>query len=52
MSSSTLGITLGLIQEQLIRYVCSAWIIFGVPGSLLNVILLSRQQLRVTSCCN
>ncbi|CAF3724097.1 unnamed protein product [Rotaria sp. Silwood1] len=52
MASSTIGTTLTFVQQQLIRYACSAWIIFGVPGCLLNVILLSRRQLRITSCCN
>ncbi|CAF3226559.1 unnamed protein product [Rotaria sp. Silwood2] len=52
MASSMIGTTLVFVQQQLIRYVCSAWILFGVPGCLLNVILLSRRQLRITSCCN
>ncbi|CAF2872705.1 unnamed protein product [Rotaria sp. Silwood2] len=52
MASSTIITTLAVVQQQLIRYGCSAWIIFGVPGCLLNVILLSRRQFRVTSCCN
>ncbi|CAF1053178.1 unnamed protein product [Rotaria sp. Silwood1] len=52
MASSTIITTLAIVQQQLIRYGCSAWIIFGVPGCLLNVILLSRRQFRVTSCCN
>ncbi|CAF5090041.1 unnamed protein product, partial [Rotaria sp. Silwood1] len=37
---------------QLIRYGYSSWLIFGVPGCLLNIIILSRRQFRVTSCCN
>ncbi|CAF2520078.1 unnamed protein product [Rotaria sp. Silwood2] len=52
MSSSILVTTLASVQRELIRYCCSIWLTFGVPGCLLNVILLSRRQLRVTSCCN
>ncbi|CAF3942406.1 unnamed protein product [Rotaria sp. Silwood1] len=37
---------------QLIRYGYSSWLIFGVPGCLLNIIILSRRQFRITSCCN
>ncbi|CAF2860110.1 unnamed protein product [Rotaria sp. Silwood2] len=37
---------------ELIRYGYSSWLIFGVPGCLLNIIILSRRQFRVTSCCN
>ncbi|CAF4010418.1 unnamed protein product, partial [Rotaria sp. Silwood1] len=31
MASSSIGTTLIFIQQQLTRYVCSAWILFGVP---------------------
>ncbi|CAF3170019.1 unnamed protein product [Rotaria socialis] len=52
MDSSWIPPTLVYMQQQLIRYVCSACLIFGIPGCLLNVILLSQRQVRVTSCCN
>ncbi|CAF5120703.1 unnamed protein product, partial [Rotaria magnacalcarata] len=52
MDSSSIIPTLVYMQQQLTRYACSVWLIFGIPGCLLNVILLSRRQMRGTSCCN
>ncbi|CAF4477753.1 unnamed protein product [Rotaria magnacalcarata] len=52
MGSSSIIPTIVYMQQQLTRYACSVWLIFGIPGCLLNVILLSRRQMRGTSCCN
>ena len=43
--------TLPFIQQQLTRYVYSAFLIFGITGSCLNILLLSRRQFRTSSCC-
>ncbi|CAF4905069.1 unnamed protein product, partial [Rotaria sp. Silwood1] len=51
MSSISLAQTLNIVQQQLVRYVYSMWLIFGVPGCLLDIVIFSRSRLRKTSCC-
>ncbi|UJR32760.1 hypothetical protein I4U23_020219 [Adineta vaga] len=43
--------TLPNIQQQLIRYGHSIFLIFGVSGCCLNILLLSRRQFQTSSCC-
>ncbi|CAF4363802.1 unnamed protein product, partial [Adineta steineri] len=52
MSSASLTVVLSGVQQQLIRYVYSIWLIFGVPGCILDAIIFSRRRLRKISCCN
>ncbi|CAF1072962.1 unnamed protein product [Adineta ricciae] len=52
MSSTSLTYILSNIQLQLERYVYSLWIILGVPGCILDIMIFSRQRLRKISCCN
>ena len=47
---STLSI-LNMIQQEIIRYIYPFWLVFGLIGCGLNVIVFSRPQLRKTSCC-
>ncbi|CAF1229236.1 unnamed protein product [Adineta steineri] len=39
------------VQQQLIRYGDSIFLIFGVSGCCLNILLLSRRQFQTSSCC-
>ncbi|CAF0738282.1 unnamed protein product [Adineta ricciae] len=39
------------IQQQLILYVYPIWLIFGIGGGILNLIVFSRPKLRGSSCC-
>ncbi|CAF1647691.1 unnamed protein product [Adineta ricciae] len=43
--------TLINIYYNIVRYFMSLIFFFGITGSLLNIILFSRQKLRQTSCC-
>ncbi|CAF3583158.1 unnamed protein product [Adineta steineri] len=43
--------TLLVIQQQIIRYVYSLYLIFGITGCCLNIILFSQRQFRTVSCC-
>ena len=52
MSTSTSSnSTLLTIQQQLLRYVYPIWLIFGITGCLLSIVVFMRPQLRTTSCC-
>ncbi|CAF3338491.1 unnamed protein product, partial [Rotaria sp. Silwood2] len=44
--------SLSIVGLQLTSYGYSLWLIFGAPGGLLNIMILSRRQFRQTSCCN
>jgi len=48
---STLYQTLSFVQHQIIQYVGSAYLIFGIIGNTLNIILLTRRQYKSVSCC-
>ncbi|UJR14205.1 hypothetical protein I4U23_001198 [Adineta vaga] len=50
-SPSILINTLSTIEYQVIQYIYSIWLIFGISGCILNLIVFSRPQLRSTSCC-
>ncbi|CAF0915032.1 unnamed protein product [Adineta ricciae] len=47
MSSSS--ITLTDVQQQLTIFVYPVWLVFGITGCLLNLLIFSRPQLRTTS---
>ena len=47
----TLTETLNLIQRNVITYFYSVYLIFGVTGCCLNILLLCRRQFRTVSCC-
>ncbi|UJR32880.1 hypothetical protein I4U23_020341 [Adineta vaga] len=49
-SSSSLINILVHIEKQLTIFVYPLWLIFGITGCLLNLIIFSRPQLRTTSC--
>ncbi len=51
MSSSTsLTNTLALVQKDIILYVYPFWLIFGITGCVLDLIVFSRRKLRTTTC--
>lgn len=47
---SPLTDTLVIIQQKITLYIYPIWLIFGVTGCLLNLIVFSRRHLRTTSC--
>ncbi|UJR10918.1 hypothetical protein I4U23_015104 [Adineta vaga] len=47
----TLSSTLFFIQQQVTRYLYSVYLIFGITGCCLNIILLTQRQYRTVSCC-
>ena len=47
----SLADALATIQRQTTTYVYSFYLIFGLSGCLLNILLLSRRQFRTVSCC-
>ncbi|UJR08029.1 hypothetical protein I4U23_012306 [Adineta vaga] len=50
--SSSMTAFLATAQQITIRYIESSVFVLGVIGSLLNLILFSRRQLRMNSCCS
>jgi len=48
---STLYQTLSFVQRQIIQYAGSAYLIFGIIGNTLNIILLTRRRYKSISCC-
>jgi hypothetical protein len=48
---SSLEKTFAVIQQQFIRYVYSAYLIFGVTGCCLNIVLFSQRHFRTVSSC-
>ncbi len=51
MSSTTsLPNTLALVQQKIILYAYPLWLIFGITGCVLDLIVFSRRQLRTTTC--
>ncbi|CAF1249295.1 unnamed protein product [Adineta steineri] len=53
MSSPNISLisTIFSIQQQIARYVYPIYLIFGVTGCCLNILLLIRRQFRTVSCC-
>jgi hypothetical protein len=53
MASTVISLSdqLFFIQQQITRYIYSTYLIFGITGSCLNILLLSRKQFRTSSCC-
>ena len=49
--SSPLISRLSSVQRELTQYVYSIWLIFGVTGCVLNLVIFSRPKMRTTSCC-
>jgi hypothetical protein len=49
-SSSPLIITLSLIQQNIIRYIYPLWLIFGLTGCTLDLIVFCRPNLRKITC--
>ncbi|CAF1351701.1 unnamed protein product [Adineta ricciae] len=43
--------TLAQIQQQLVHYGYSSYLVIGVTGCSLNILLLTRRQFRTSSCC-
>ncbi|CAF1438488.1 unnamed protein product [Adineta ricciae] len=48
---SSLNDKLLFAQQQLTQYIFSSYLIFGMTGCSLNIILLSRRRFQTVSCC-
>ncbi len=47
----SLSSILSTVEREMNRYLCPIFLIFGIAGCSLNILLFSQKQFRNISCC-